>query len=331
MKNILVLRFSSFGDIVQCLNALRLLRQQYPEARIDFVTKESFASLVQASGLVNNVFSYSSKKGLFALLNSCLKNSKQFRYDHILDQHSSLRSHLFCFLLSLNFFLKIHFGFKIIRRPKNRLKRFLYFYLRIPTFKFPFIGACSYYPYPTLKSLKSVPYLVFSSNSIPDFSLPIQGEYGILAPFTAWDMKCWPLENFKQIIPHLPFSQWIIVGGPEDRKKAQELAEAFPEKVLNKAGEYSFLETSLLIQNAKFILTGDTGAAHVADIVGTKGLLLIGPSAFGHTVSDRLKVLENKELTCKPCSKDGRGKCRASSYKLCLTSLTVSLVLRELD
>ena len=59
------------------------------------------------------------------------------------------------------------------------------------------------------------------------------------------------------------------------------------------------------MDHADYVLSADTGVIHVAELLGKKGGLLSGPTAFGRTKLSSIKVFE-ANLKCMPCSKDGQ-------------------------
>ena len=124
---ILVIRFSSFGDVVQCMSILKPLKEL--GAEIHWVTKESFKSLVEASSLTDQVITLRQGSGLKELF--CLgKELSNNQYTHIYDAHNNLRS-----LLLRPFLIG---EAKYLVRSKNRLKRFFLFWLREDLFSLPF-------------------------------------------------------------------------------------------------------------------------------------------------------------------------------------------------
>ena len=64
INKVLIIRFSSFGDIVQCSAVVELIRQKYPDAQIDWVTRSEFDYLVKLNSHVNHVWSFNKKEGL---------------------------------------------------------------------------------------------------------------------------------------------------------------------------------------------------------------------------------------------------------------------------
>ena len=61
INKVLIIRFSSFGDIVQCSAVVELIRQKYPDAQIDWVTRSEFDFLVKLISHVKHVWSFNTK------------------------------------------------------------------------------------------------------------------------------------------------------------------------------------------------------------------------------------------------------------------------------
>ena len=83
-EKILIIRFSSFGDIVQCMSAISPLKTKYPNCELHWVTKSEFSSLVKLHPKVDKVWSLekkSSLKMLFHLANILRKEKFTIIYD----------------------------------------------------------------------------------------------------------------------------------------------------------------------------------------------------------------------------------------------------------
>ncbi|MEM6772541.1 MAG: glycosyl transferase, partial [Bacteroidota bacterium] len=82
---VLIIRFSSIGDIVLTTPVVRCLHQQRG-ATVHFLTKQSFASLLSANPYVDKLWTI--KKEIKEVLPGLLAES----YDHIIDLHVNLRT-----------------------------------------------------------------------------------------------------------------------------------------------------------------------------------------------------------------------------------------------
>ena len=313
MKKALVVRFSSFGDIIQSFEGVEYLVGLGFE--VTFLTKSSFSSLAHANPSISRVVSLEKKDGLQGLIKLSLVLSKG-EFDLLYDAHSNIRTRVIKTLFFL-FSRKT----KIVVRSKERLKRFAYFFLGFKTFSFPIKGRLTYLaPFKTEKLSSSIK-LDFSSLNV---SLPIENFIAI-APSAAWPMKRWPVSHFKELIKRIDGSMPIILlGGPDDHFIAELVLN---DSVYNLAGKLSLLESAFVVNKAKLLITADTGLLHVADILNVSTIALLGPTAFGYPSSESSLVIE-KKLSCDPCSKDGRGRCKRAIYQQCMAEISVEEVLK---
>jgi ADP-heptose:LPS heptosyltransferase len=329
INKVLIIRFSSFGDIVQCSAVVELIRQKYPDAQIDWVTRSEFDYLVKLNSHVNHVWSFNKKEGLVGLL-KLAKNLRFEKYDHVYDAHNNLRSNLLSIYLRMTLAKRAHW----LKRPKDRLKRILLFSFRINTFPYPFRGIESFFrPLKKWEILPSARQKMVSWNFTKENRqkvLPFLKNTNIivLVPSAAWEMKRWPLDHWKKLITLMPERSFIILGGKEDTF-CEELKAISPTKVQNLAGKLSLVESCALIEQSSLVVSADTGLLHVADVLGVKAISLMGPTAFGFTTSEQIVTIE-MDLACRPCTKDGRGACSQSVYQLCMVGVTAELVAKEI-
>lgn len=320
-KKMLIIRFSSFGDIVHCRSVLKPLAKD-SDYQVSWLVRADLAGALEAEKNLSETIVFDRKQGLFGLIKLAFKLRKE-NFDVLYDAHNNLRSTVVRFIVGL-------FGPKVIVRPKDRLKRFMLFKLGINKFPKPFRGMVSYW-----KPLKESLSLSGELSPIEwpvepgESELALLKEAIVLVPATAWPMKSWPIENWKELIKLLPDHKFVILGGPADDFCA-DIAAVAPERVENWAGKFSLKESCSHAAHARFMVTGDTGLQQVADLSGVKGVSLIGPTAFGFPTMGTLKILE-VDLPCRPCTKDGRGSCSRAIYQECMVSLTPEMVAKEVQ
>ncbi|MGH7594477.1 MAG: glycosyltransferase family 9 protein, partial [Gemmatimonadales bacterium] len=107
--NILVVRFSSIGDLILTTPLLRAIRVRHPQARITFVVREDMADTLRNNPHVDELIDWRRGSSLPALA----RRLRAQRWTHRLDLHNSLRSHLLRRLL----------GGRWTSYPKHRLRR----------------------------------------------------------------------------------------------------------------------------------------------------------------------------------------------------------------
>lgn len=307
-------------------------RARFPDSTVDWLTRSDFAELLLNVPNLNEIFAFDRKLGFLPLIRLAWRLSER-PYTHIYDAHNNLRSRLVCGIFKIRGFLKISQGKKppaLIRRSKERLKRFLLFKFRRNLLPSPYRGSDSFlWPLQAWEiSSKQPGGAQFRSraetmegvlNKLGAELSTLKRPWVIACPSAAWEMKRWPVNHWIKLIKKLPESI-IFLGGNEDLF-INELSEVAPERTRNFAGRLSLLESSALIELSDLVISADTGLLHVADQMEKPALALIGPTAFGYPSRATSEVLEI-ELHCKPCSKDGRGMCRNELYQRCMIDIT---------
>lgn len=308
-KKILIIRFSSFGDIVQAMSVLRPLKTRSTDSEIHWLTRSEFSNLVTLSPYVDRVISFDKNSGLLGLI----KLGFQLRsegYELIYDAHRNTRSAILRWI-----FLGIH----IVSRPKSRWKRILLFTFRINKFPWPFKGMKSYLEPLGLPDSELHQQWSFSIEVKTKVDQLVGEKFVCLAPSAAWEMKRWPLSHWKELIKLKSDTRFVVLGGPADTF-CEELVEVAPDRVSNLAGKLSLIESCYAVSKADALVSADTGLIHVADILGVKGLSLVGPTAFGFPTNSNIETLE-VDLPCRPCSKDGRGGCSQNVWQKCMVDI----------
>jgi len=329
MKKILIIRFSSFGDIVQSLSCVNYLKTQYPEAKIDFLTKLEFKALVSLQEGVDEVIGFDKKQGLKGLI-ELAASLREREYSLIYDAHLNLRSSIFkCFLLSP--FYK--FDARLVERSKHRLKRILYFKFKVNLFPSPNLARKSFiFPLETKLKLEAYQPTVLKWNFSQKVILGCRDrlksnvEYVSLVLGANWDLKRWPVKYWAELISNNPTQHFVLLGAGLEESLAKKLEEQFQSNVTNLVSKLSLVESCYVLSKSKSFISADTGLLHVADSLGVGGYALLGPTAFGYPSSMKIKVLEDSELKCRPCSKDGSGKCSQAVYKRCMVNLPPEMI-----
>ncbi len=330
-NKVLIIRFSSFGDIVQCSSVINIILEKFTKPshvnEIHWATRSDFESLVKLNMNITQVWALEKKMGILGLLKFALKLRAE-NYSHVYDAHNNLRSTI------LKLFLITKFNQpKLITRSKDRFKRILLFNFRINRFPKPFKGINSFI-IPLNKWGIELPNKIFVrwlfSSQVKEKILSIinHKKFIALVPSAAWEMKRWPISHWKELIIQLPNENFIILGGKEDHNFCQEIEAIDPSRVKSFAGELSLIESCQLISQAQLVISADTGLLHVADVLNILGISLMGPTAFGYTTGKNIKTLE-VEMACRPCSKDGSGKCSQEIWQKCMTEILPARVANE--
>jgi ADP-heptose:LPS heptosyltransferase len=321
---LLIIRFSSFGDIIQALSVLESFLAKFPDAEVHWAVRSDFVDLLKFQPKITKIWALYRKEGFLGLW-SLSRKLRLENYSHVYDAHNNLRSRFISFFLFPKFF---------VRRSKNRLKRFLLFKFRINFFPKKLLAHDTYIGPLKKWGIENTPLKksqLVIPNEIKNKVTPLIPFKNFIAliPSAAWELKRWPLEYWKTIIETSPKNNFVILGGPQDTFLENLVTPENKSRVLNLSGKLSLLESCAVVSLARSAIGSDTGLSHAADQLGTPIVFLTGPTAFG-LPSRQTSVSLETDLWCRPCSKDGRGKCINPVYKKCLYDIKPESVLTEL-
>lgn len=325
---ILIIRFSSIGDLTQALSIPSFIKSYVPQSEIHFVTRSDLSSLLENHPALTKTWTLNKTLGLVGLF-QLISQLKKENYTHIYDAHNNLRS----FLMRL-----FIWNPKKLVRPMKRIKRFLLINFHINLFEKPFSGQRD-----LIKPLEKWnmkfkipdPPQLFLSDKIKAEVKKIQTDHGldqytVLVPSAAYELKRWPISYWQNLIQLNPSKTFAVLAGPNDHFTA--VLDKY-SNIVNLTGKTNLLQTAALIQNAKAVVSNDTGLLHMAEQLGKPTIALMGPAPFGFPSRPSTFILE-RNLKCRPCSKHGQGPCFNPIFQECLRAITaeeVSLKLNEIQ
>jgi len=330
---ILIIRLSSIGDIIQCMSVVTGLKNQFPDAELHWVARADLASLVKIDPRIDKVWEFDRKEGFTGVfkLGSLLKKEK---YELIYDAHSNIRSNILKLILCpfgvCNLFKKN----RLVTRHKDRLKRLLLFKFGINLLPKPF-KALDSFRHPIQKWGATEFNTPFDNWSFPRETeekvrdlvlnkIPNGRNWLTLVPSAAWQLKRWPVRYWQELVRLRGDLHFVVLGGPGDTF-CEAIKSVAPDRVINLAGETSLMESFCAVWHSPYVISGDTGFLHAADLFQKDGQALIGPTAFGFPSNPKMKVME-VDLPCRPCTKDGNVKCKLKEEKKCMMDITPQVV-----
>lgn len=355
---ILILRFSSFGDVTQSLSIpsrlMDLSKMATAEAKslhkksdlqsdnsdndieIHWATRIDMASLLENHPYIHKIWLLDRKQKMTGLWKLIVELRKQ-NFTHIYDAHNNLRSRLICLFLlpPINistWFNPPHF----IRKSQKRFKRFLLFKLRMNTYEKPFSGQRDLLEplqkWGLSRALPPAPQLFLSEQVKQTIKQKLTSEkidkFFAFAPSAAYQLKRWPLEYFVELIGLLktshPDHHFICLGGPEDTFISQ-IKQTHGHQVFDWSGQLSMTESAAVIFHSQGLIANDTGLLHVAEQLGKKAIALMGPAPFGFPSRSTTEIMQ-LDLACRPCSKHGQGPCINNNFHQCLRDIKPSMV-----
>jgi ADP-heptose:LPS heptosyltransferase len=315
----LFLRFSSIGDIVLTTPVMRCLKEQYPDTEIHFATKKQFKNLLENNPYIDKVFLLEDS------LSNLLKSLESEHYDFIIDLHNNLRTSII--KLRLGLFGKTPLA-NIKSFDKLNFKKWLLVNLKIN--RMPDLHIVDRYMQ-TVKFLgvkndnKGLDFFIDENSKIP---LPFGERFIAFAIGGQHFTKKLPNHRIIETCKNLN-QNIILLGGKEDAQNGDEIANAVGEGVVNMAGKLTLQESAYIVSQSKAVITHDTGLMHIASALKKRVI-----SIWGNTVPEfgmypyltDYQIVENKNLSCRPCSKIGHAQCPKGHFK-CMMDLD----LREIN
>ncbi|MCJ8277650.1 MAG: glycosyltransferase family 9 protein [Bdellovibrionales bacterium] len=149
--------------------------------------------------------------------------------------------------------------------------------------------------------------------------------YICIAPGSVWETKRWTEEGFVKSAMTLARQgyQILILGAPDERELCEKVQRQVPQS-LSMAGNLSIWQSMMVLHSARALICNDSGAMHMAAVVGTPIVSVFGPTVqeLGYRPwSQGSIVLENNDLLCRPCGQHGGRKCPIGTH-ICMKSVS---------
>ena len=304
MPKILIIRFSSIGDIVLTSPVVRILKEQVENAEIHFLTKEGFKSLVALNPNIDKVHTLKNS------LSEVISQLKQEKFDYIIDLHNNLRSK------------SIIFQLKTKSKSFNKLNIEKWILVNLKANKLPdlhivdrYLAAAQAF-FEVKNDQKGLDFFFDEeSKKFPkDFEYLKNEKYVAIAIGGQHATKKMNLKNLIKLCQKIE-SKIVVVGGKEDQQEGHELAvKVGKDKLINLCGVLSLQQSALVVEKASLLVTHDTGMMHIAaalkkNIVSIWGNTVPEFGMYPYLAGEKSKIFQVNDLRCRPCSKIGFDKC----------------------
>lgn len=305
MKDILIVRFSSLGDIVLTTGVIKYIKENHENINIDVLTRSDFAGVFADFQYVRNVYCIDKGSNLEKLLDVI---NTMPDYHSIYDLHSNLRSR----------FVKMIMPIKAYTYKKNSLARRLFVSFRLcksalqkhVTEKYfePLSTGLSIEK-PSIEALK--PYLKnpYSNRKVSNQKVVT------IHPFASKKTKEWQFvyELCQMLLDEGLKVKVIGVGKINLPKGVEDLTGYTPLNMLIRN-----------IADSDIVFTTDSGPLHIATALNLPIISIFGPTTkeLGFYPSyENVLVVENNQLKCRPCHIHGSDRCKRGDF-LCMNSAT---------
>ena len=310
MMKILLLRFSSIGDIVLTSPVARCLKQQLG-AEVHFLTKKSFAALLEPNPYLDRIFFFEKKLG------KVLPELRQEKYDWVIDLHGNLRS------------LRVKWTLRRPSRTFDKLNLKKWMLVKFGLNLLPDQHIVDRY-------LKTVQHLGVEYDGLGlDYFIPESEEIQVSSLSPDLEVNAYVVFNLgaNHATKRLPEDKIIeicqqverpvvLLGGNAEADTGAKVAAVCGVNVVNCCGMLSLHQSASVVRQAAKIITHDSGMMHVAaacqkDIVSIWGNTVpqFGMYPLYPNGENRDTRMEVSGLSCRPCSKIGYSRCPKGHFR----------------
>jgi len=290
MMKIAIVRLSAIGDIVQSMIVLQLIKQEFPNATIDWFVDKQFATLFDDCIGVDNVIKLDIKKikqkKSFILLFKTLKKLRNLnKYDYVFDLQGLIKSAVITRFIPA----KERIGF-----DKNSIREKFASYFYSKKHYFPYHKNVVMRYVNIVTSTLDIPFTDHEIKYKKSFFLTsnkiINSKPNILLILGAsFDSKIYPVDKYAEIVNSFQARYTALWYSKKEFLMAERL-QALSECVKLAKCE-TFADLKELILNSDLVIGGDTGPTHIA-----WGLNIPSITIFGSTPLKRNCYITDKNL-----------------------------------
>jgi len=310
MKNILIIKLSSVGDIVMATPAVSHLKQE-TGALVTWVVDDGMASLLEGHPLVDDLLIYprdpfhESSRTLRTFATrwaGLLRQLRSRNYDLAIDLQGRPRTYLLLQAARAN--RRIGRGFFPFLPQSVRHRRSVRRHAVLACFEsLDLLGL----------ERPAEPRLVLGANAEADTKVEgllrelgtTAGRYAVILPVTTWRSKNWPAEYWAEVGDWLGRQglDVLLVGSSRDHDVSARIRSAMKrtERLFPLLGVVNLRQLLPLFERACLVLGGDTGPLHIAAASEAPIVALYGasdPARTGPWPPGRAMVLTAPDCRC---------------------------------
>jgi ADP-heptose:LPS heptosyltransferase len=305
LLKILIIRFSSMGDIVLTSPVLRCLKTQLPAVELHYLTKSSNYELLRGNPHISKLHLIDVNE------DKVIEQLQREQFDYIIDLHHNLRSWRFKRALKgkalsfnkLNWQKWLFTNFKINLLPKQHIvDRYL----------------ATIEPLGVKNDGAGLDYFIPDDCRLPanDFDRRLAHSFVAFSIGGQHATKQLPAAKIAAICAGIK-QPVLLMGGKEDVKVAEwVIQQAGMEHVLHSCGKVNINQSADLLRQARLLITHDTALMHIGAALGIHTLAIWGNTVpdFGmypyfSAGNENYLNFEVHNLACRPCSKIGYKQC----------------------
>ena len=322
-KKILVIRFSSLGDVILTTGIFPNLKAAWPNCEVSVLTKRPFSPLFQNNPHVDHVHVYDPKEQLFSQLT---KEIRLENFDLMIDLHSNIRS----------WFIRFISGSPIAAAIPKQMwarRKLVWFKKASPCLALSFrerVLSCLSHLGVPLISEETQLFPEHAQETLDSLSIPAGKTLIGLAPGAKHKTKQWTAEGFANVGNRFggPNTEILLLGDKSDKETSQAVAKKLLVPYRDLTGWTSIPELMAVVSKLHLLITNDSGLLHMGEALRTPLVALFGPTVrkFGFApYRATSKLVEVNDLECRPCTLHGDEVCPLGHHQ-CMTFLQENAV-----
>ncbi|MGB3548088.1 MAG: glycosyltransferase family 9 protein [Saprospiraceae bacterium] len=320
---VLVIRFSSIGDLVLTTPVIRALRRQ-AGAEVHLLTKRSMLPVMAHNPYLERIWTIEKS------VNEIAGDLRAQRFDYLIDLHRNLRSlhaKLICFPARSYSFDKLNWKKYLLTRWKID---------RLPDVHVVDRYLAAAAPLGVANDGAGLDYFIGPGEGIDPAAAGLPADYAAFVIGAAHATKRLPEAKLVELCRAYRTRPILLLGGPEERELGDRIAAAAGDHVSNACGKYPLNSSADLVRQARVVLTHDTGLMHVAAAFRKPIVSVWGNTVPAFGMTPHLPAggtdlrMEVKGLACRPCSKIGHEACPLGHFN-CMQRQDVEKMVAALD
>jgi lipopolysaccharide heptosyltransferase I len=285
LKNILIIKPSSLGDIVLAVPALTALRKSFPDARISWLIRPEFAPILENHPHLDEIILFDRKllgkawfhPGAAGCLISLIKKLRCAEFDAVIDFQGLFRTASLAWLsgckkrfgiAGAREFAHLFYNHKV-KQTKDCI-HLVDFYIKI-------IEAAGATELDVQFILPEHPEATDSVSSLLKSHYVSPDNYVVFIPGSAHEDKRWPIERFAELAQRISSHHKLPIvatGDSGESDLVEKLKAMTTIPIANIAGKTTLSELVVLLKNAKLVVSNDTGPGHIAAALSTPLVLM---------------------------------------------------------
>jgi heptosyltransferase-2 len=337
IEKILIVRFSSLGDVILTTPVIGALKAEFPQARIFYLTKARYGDLLRNDPRIFSLIEFDpggSHKGLSGFMRLIFQ-LRSCDFDLLVDLHANLRSFFVRHLVKSG--VKLKYG-------KRRLSRLLMVYLKSlkPEVTHTVDSYLKVLEHLEITASEKHPSIYLGQEDVTssDHFLLEQGaeKDDIVVGMHAgarWQTKRWDEGKFRQVCRALVVRlgcSILLFGDRGEEKTVENIGEDLPNEGLLKAVGLPLGELMSLIKRCDCLVTNDSGPMHIASALQVPVVAIFGPThpKLGFAPVGSRNVVLCADVKCSPCSLHGEKRCRKES-RFCMDLIEPEMVVEAVE